>query len=232
MTRIVGGDFRGIFMFRTTELWLEVKASDFLGINLAAGASYDATDIRRVARSAMEEQPAQGEGTASWQQHKYAVEFSDGKSLVFLSDRHPSPGFACFAKFIEEHRLIDAEPSADEPSAKEAPADQGAVEPSPADEQPFTRIVERILPIKKSVLFGRGKWQFRSGKSTLSLPITDEAWLEAFRKGRYPLSPGDALRVQLKCLCSHDESGDVIERIEEVIEVIEVIKAEATSSDL
>lgn len=88
-----------------------------------------------------------------------------------------------------------------------------------------------FLVIHRPDFIGNAKWSLKHGKRTLSLKIEDEAWLESFRSGSFPLRPGDALRVRLRTRHVYDERGNLTESDESIVRVYEVIAGQAGRTD-
>jgi len=89
-----------------------------------------------------------------------------------------------------------------------------------------------FLIIRKPDFFGNTKWAFKHGKIALSLYIEDEKWLEDFRKGRFPIKPGDALRVRVRVEHSYDSKGNLINSNEVITKVFDVIEGSGETGGL
>ena len=83
---------------------------------------------------------------------------------------------------------------------------------------------ELILTIRKADLLGQAMWQFSHGKTSIYVPIKDEAWLKDFHDRRIALYSGDALRCKVKFTFVYDDKGVLIEQKIEIIKVLDVIK--------
>ncbi|MFT6090781.1 hypothetical protein [Sulfitobacter sp.] len=88
------------------------------------------------------------------------------------------------------------------------------------------------LIIGKPDFIGNAKWAFRHGKRSLSLRIEDEDWLINFRSGKYPIKPGDALRVRLRSEHKYDEKGNLTSTTETIVKVLDVIEGSGETGDL
>lgn len=91
---------------------------------------------------------------------------------------------------------------------------------------------DQFLVIAKPDFVGQAKWNFRHGKKSVSYNIVDEEWLESFKAGKYPLKPGDALRVRIRIVHLYDGKGDLIESSEEIIKVFSVIEDSGPEAEL
>lgn len=89
-----------------------------------------------------------------------------------------------------------------------------------------------FLIIATPVFIGNARWLFRHGKKSLSLKIDDEGWMTDFRSGRYPIKPGDALRVRLRSMHRYDGKGNLICSEETIVRVFEVIEGPGPTGDL
>jgi hypothetical protein len=89
---------------------------------------------------------------------------------------------------------------------------------------------DQFLIIAKPDFIGNAKWSFRHGKKSVSYNISDEDWLTEFRLGRYPIKPGDALRVRIRVRHLYDRKGDLTESSEEIVKVFSVIEEQGNDS--
>jgi hypothetical protein len=89
-----------------------------------------------------------------------------------------------------------------------------------------------FLIIGKPDFIGNAKWGFRHGKKNLSLKIVDEEWLQQFRNGRFPIKPGDALKVRLRSEHRYDAKGNLILSDEKVVRVFDVIEDSGPTQDM
>ncbi len=89
-----------------------------------------------------------------------------------------------------------------------------------------------FLIIAKPDFIGEAKWSFKHGKKAVSYNLKDEAWLEDFRAGRYPIKPGDALRVRIRVAHKYNHRGDLLEADEAIIRVFSVIEGEEDAPPL
>lgn len=105
-------------------------------------------------------------------------------------------------------------------------ADQAGKEKELVNEQ------ELFLIIGKPDFIGNAKWHFRHGKRSLGLKILDEDWLGDFRAGRYPIKPGDALRVRMRIEHHYDAQGNLESSIESIVKVFEVIEGPGNTPDM
>ena len=94
------------------------------------------------------------------------------------------------------------------------------------DGQHLVNEQDQYLIIGKPDFIGPTKWSFQHGKRSVSYLITDEDWLNDFRAGKFPLKPGDALRVRIRFEHKYDIHGDLIEAKEEITKVISVIESD------
>lgn len=92
--------------------------------------------------------------------------------------------------------------------------------------------VDMVVTIRKPDLLGKSKWQFRHGKTSLSAPISDEAWLLEFHAGKHPMTPGDALRVRARYEYSYDAQGLLIDQKVTVIKVYGKINSPHPNGEL
>lgn len=91
-------------------------------------------------------------------------------------------------------------------------------------EKELTSEQDQFLIIAKPDFIGSAKWSFRHGKRPVSYSIDDVSWLEDFRRGQYPIKPGDALRVRIRVTHKYDSKGDLVESSESIIRVFSVIE--------
>lgn len=104
--------------------------------------------------------------------------------------------------------------------------DEGGSEKELVNEQDI------FLIIATPVFIGNAKWSFKHGRKALSLRIDDEGWIKDFRSGRYPIKPGDALRVRLRGTHRYDGKGNLIGSEEIIVKVFEVIEGPEPTGDL
>ena len=88
-------------------------------------------------------------------------------------------------------------------------------------------ILNMVLKIRKPDYLGDSKWQFKHGKTTMSVKILDENWLNQFRSRQITIAPGDCLRATVRSEIKYDSNYEVISENYEVIQILEVIQAEA-----
>ena len=83
---------------------------------------------------------------------------------------------------------------------------------------------EAILAIRKPDLLGSAMWQFAHGKTNISAPIRDDAWLNRFHDRKIALYSGDALNCKVRFTYVYDENGNLIEQKTEVLKVLDILK--------
>ncbi len=100
------------------------------------------------------------------------------------------------------------------------------------DEKELVNEQDLFLVIGKPDFIGNAKWTFKHGKKTLTLNILDEDWLSEFKKGSFPIKPGDALKVRLRVEHHYDAKGNLTSSSEEIVKVFEVIEDAGKPDDL
>lgn len=80
-----------------------------------------------------------------------------------------------------------------------------------------------ILKVKKPDYLGESKWQFRHGNRTIDIKVNDLEWLKEFRERKFFISPGDAIKAQVKTVEKYDFAGELISTQFTLQKVIEVI---------
>jgi hypothetical protein len=104
--------------------------------------------------------------------------------------------------------------------------------PVPSDTKETKNQGEVILTIRKPDFLKDTMWLFSFGKSTLSAPIHDEAWLARFHQRSERIAPGDALRCNVTWIYTYDEKGTLIDQRVEIDTVLEVIPGHGPQDDL
>lgn len=98
----------------------------------------------------------------------------------------------------------------------------GAIERILTD-QTFDNDAELILKVKKPDYLGNSMWEFRHEGHKIEAKVTDQGWLQRFRRREETLGPGDAIRAVLHTTVHYDKFGEVVASERRVTKVHNVI---------
>lgn len=93
-------------------------------------------------------------------------------------------------------------------------------------DQVFATENQLVLLIKKPDYLGNSRWEFKLGDHPIEAKIVDQRWLDEFRAGMVPLSPGDALRAQVRIEVFRGFEGNVIDRTYTILRVLDVVRSD------
>lgn len=79
-----------------------------------------------------------------------------------------------------------------------------------------------LLKVKKPDYLGASQWEFREGKKTLNIRISDFEWLKRFRNRDFVLAPGDSLLAIVEIIQKYDIDNNLISERYTLLEVIEL----------
>lgn len=77
-----------------------------------------------------------------------------------------------------------------------------------------------ILRVKKPDFIGDSMWDFVHDGRVLTAQLADSSWLNEFRQGSHPLTPGDSLRTLVKSTVRYGFDNDVVNTRYEIIKVL------------
>lgn len=100
----------------------------------------------------------------------------------------------------------------------------------PDSEQELHNESDLLLVIKKPDFLGNSRWEFRHGKTYIRAAIEDNVWLEQFQNGRFPVKPGDALKVRVVFINKYDKNGKLVEAISKITKVYGVINRSSSET--
>lgn len=89
--------------------------------------------------------------------------------------------------------------------------------------------VMMLLKVKKPDYLGSSQWEFKDGKSTIDVKITDFEWLEKFRNREVVLAPGDSLLAIVDVISKYDIDNNLISTRHTLLKVLEVRTAMPSS---
>lgn len=84
---------------------------------------------------------------------------------------------------------------------------------------------EMILKVKKPDYLSESMWDFRHGKGTISVSVSDKEWLEKFQARKMDVRPQDSIRANVKISNRYDQDGELIATHYDILKVIDVIHA-------
>ncbi|WP_156942736.1 hypothetical protein [Mesorhizobium sp. L48C026A00] len=99
-------------------------------------------------------------------------------------------------------------------------------------EQELSNEMDMVLIIRKPDFLAKSQWQFKHGRVSLSATMDVPDWIRDFHHGKYPIKPGDALRLRMRFEYRYEANGDLIDQKMTVIKVYGVIQSAGPAKDL